>query len=80
LLSAHLVHDPPQSVSVSVPFFAPSEHVGTAHLYVAVGHTELWQSRGNRQLLAFAQGEQVGPPQSTSVSLPFLVVSLQPAP
>jgi hypothetical protein len=43
-------------------------------------HTPLWQSPATTQVLPFAQSPQDGPPQSTSVSLPFFTVSLQPAP
>jgi hypothetical protein len=39
----------------------------------------LWQSLFTKQVLPFAQGGQTGPPQSTSVSLPFLIPSLQVA-
>jgi hypothetical protein len=37
----------------------------------------LRQSRFTKQVWPFAQGGQTGPPQSTSVSLPFLMPSLQ---
>ena len=39
--------------------------------------TPLWQSEPAVQDLPVAQGAQLGPPQSTSVSAPFLTASLQ---
>ncbi len=69
---------PPQSTSVSVPFRVPSVHAADAHSFMT--HTPLVQSTPMAQvspsvhlrgLAAVAQA----PPQSTSVSVPFLTVS-----
>jgi hypothetical protein len=74
----HLEHEaPPQSMSLSLPFLTPSEHVGVAH--VPLVHTPLWQSPALPQSLPLAHflvGKQP-PPQSTSVSVPFLTLSEQ---
>jgi hypothetical protein len=73
---AHFVQLEPQSVSVSVPFFTLSSHVGVAHLPAV--HIPLWQSADTRQFLLEEHPGQV-PPQSRSVSLPFFTPSAQPA-
>src|SRR5262245_38424295 len=56
------------------PFLTPSLHAGRAHWLFA--HTELSQSRARRQRFPGEQGEHE-PPQSTSVSSPPTVLSLQ---
>jgi hypothetical protein len=71
---AHLEHDPPQSTSVSLPFFEPSEHVAVWHLSGDPEHTVLVQSAGTPHSLPSAHLEH-DPPQSTSLSMPFLTVS-----
>jgi hypothetical protein len=69
--SAHFLagaQDPPQSLSVSVPFLTVSEHVGAWHVTL---QTPLWQSLGAPQVLPFAHvfpGAQM-PPQSMSDSV-----------
>ena len=48
LVSAHFAaQEPPQSMSVSLPFFTPSAHEGTAHRLPV--QTPLTQSTGARQ-------------------------------
>jgi len=59
---------PPQSTSVSLPFFRPSKQVGVAH--VPAGHAPVVHSIDSSQCLPKPQGGQL-PPQSTSVSIPF---------
>jgi hypothetical protein len=73
----HLVQPlPPQSASVSVPFFTLSEHVGTWHLPPV--QTALVQSALAPQVLPSPHlGQPPVPPQSTSVSLPFFAKSMQ---
>jgi hypothetical protein len=74
---AHFAHEPPQSTSVSLPFFTPSVHV-PAH----GGHTLPPQS--TPVSLPFfapsvhvpAHGGHTLPPQSTPVSLPFFTPSV----
>jgi hypothetical protein len=68
--------DPPQSVSLSVPFFTPSEQLGAEQAWFV--HTPLVQSRGAAHPSPGWQREQlVAPPQSTPVSKPFFTRSLQ---
>lgn len=81
-VAAHFVVQvvpPPQSVSVSVPFFTPSGHFGTWQVLAVVPeHTPDWQSSATAQTLPFAQGAHGEvPPQSTSDSPWFLVTSEQ---
>jgi hypothetical protein len=79
LVSAHLEHEPPQSTSVSVPSFVPL-------VQLAVWHLPLVQLP-ERQSAATEQPAPTAhlfvvlqePPQSTSVSEPFLTVSLHAA-
>jgi hypothetical protein len=61
--------DPPQSTSLSVPFFTPSEHV--AAWQVPLAHTRLRQSVPTEQVSPVLQPMQMPPPQSTSVSRSF---------
>jgi hypothetical protein len=75
-----IAHEPPQSTAVSLPFLTVSVQVGAAHAPAV--QTPLAQFA---PLLAplphifpVAQGGQL-PPQSTSVSVPFLVVSAHEA-
>jgi hypothetical protein len=67
---------PPQSTSLSVPFFTPSVQLGTA-THTPVGEQiPLVQSPGTPHALPSPQrGHE--PPQSTSLSSPFLVPSSQ---
>jgi hypothetical protein len=75
LVSAHFEQTPPpQSTSVSAPFFTVSEQVGAWHL--APVHTPLEQSPPARHALPTAHPPHVPPPQSTSVSAPFFTVSV----
>ncbi|MES1171649.1 MAG: hypothetical protein ABUL77_00295 [Bacteroidota bacterium] len=70
--------EPPQSVSVSVPFRTMSVHAGTAQVRgAAVGQTPLRQPVAARHILPLAQPGQPIPPQSTSPSSPFLMPSVQ---
>jgi hypothetical protein len=64
-------------VSVSVPFFTESLQAGATQ--GSAVQTLLEQSDGWAQALVAAHGEQSAPPQSMSVSLPFLMRSVQPA-
>ena len=75
-ISYFFVHEPPQSVSVSVPFLNPSMHVGAAHMFVIGLQKPLVQSLLPLHVCPLAQSPHVGPPQSTSVSMPFFFVSI----
>jgi hypothetical protein len=73
--SAHWVeHDPPQSTSVSSPFFLVSPHVASAHAPEV--QTFSAQSPAAVQVRPGAQSAQP-PAQSMSVSVPFFTPSLQ---
>lgn len=63
---------PPQSFAVSVPLVTPSMHV--AALHAPPVQTRLAQSLAATQTFPVTHGEHE-PPQSTSVSLPFFVLS-----
>jgi hypothetical protein len=67
---------PPQSTSVSAPFFTASEHVGAWQ--VPPEQTPLTQSVGTEHAFRIAQSKH-DPPQSTSDSVPFLTLSLHAA-
>jgi hypothetical protein len=70
-----LVQLPPQSTSVSVPFFTKSVQSGAWHtLFV---HTPLAQSDGAEHAFDVSHFGHAVPPQSTSVSLPFFTPSVQ---
>ncbi len=68
---------PPQSTPISLPFCTPSEQLGLEQVLVLASHTLLTQSLALRHFLVSAQAGQVAPPQSTSVSSPFWVRSVQ---
>jgi hypothetical protein len=69
---------PPQSTAFSLPFFTPSLHEGGRQRLVVPLQTPLAQSVPALQVWSVAQREhEKGPPQSTSVSWPFLTRSLQ---
>jgi hypothetical protein len=68
------MHPPPQSTSVSAPFFLPSPHDGGVHTSFA--HTSLTQSASPTQPSLSSHGPHP-PPQSTSVSSPFFAPSEQ---
>jgi hypothetical protein len=69
---------PPQSTSVSPPFFVASAHVGAWHF--APLQTPLRQSLAAPHVRFVAHRKQlVAPPQSTSDSAPFFTESLQVA-
>jgi hypothetical protein len=75
LLSAQaLLHDPPQSMSVSLPFLTMSLHLGAWQMRPV--QTPLEQSLDAEHALPSLQALHAPPPQSMSVSLPFLTVSL----
>jgi len=78
--TAHrLVQEPPQSLSVSVPFLTPSLQLAAAHLLsIQRALAGEMQSASPLQALPIVQPPQE-PPQSTSVSSPFLALSPQPA-
>jgi hypothetical protein len=65
---------PPQSTSVSLPFFTVSVHVGAMHFDAA--HTPDAQSSGTAQARLSPQRVVHELPQSTSVSLPFFTESM----
>src|SRR5580698_1201999 len=67
---------PPQSTSVSLLFFTPSEQSG---VHVPVAHCAPAQSLSMLHVLVGPHLGQVPPPQSTSVSLPFSTPSEQVA-
>ena len=67
---------PPQSTSVSTPFFTPSVQVAAWHKPPV--QTPLWQSPVPLHLRPVPQGAQE-PPQSRSVSAPFFTPSMQVA-
>ncbi len=68
---------PPQSTSVSVPFFTPSVQVGAGGAQRPAEQLVLEQSALTPQVLPLAHLAAQLPPQSTSLSLPFLIPSLQ---
>jgi hypothetical protein len=70
--------EPPQSVSVSLPFFARS--VQLAVWQTPAVHTALAQSPLPPQSLPAAHFVEQEPPQSASLSEPFLTPSVQAAP
>jgi hypothetical protein len=75
LPSAHVGQPPPpQSTSVSVPFFTVSEHV--AAWQTRPVHTPLSQSAATAHARLAAHGVHE-PPQSTSVSVPSFILSVQ---
>jgi hypothetical protein len=67
---------PPQSTSVSSPFWMPSVHDGGTHNF-APPQTLLKQSKPTLHVFRSAHLAAHAPPQSTSVSVPFSVESLQ---
>src|SRR6266702_5347462 len=69
---------PPQSMSVSVPFFTASAQLGDWH--VPPEQTRLWQSAELPHIWPGAHAGQVPPPQSMSVSDPSLIPFTQLAP
>jgi hypothetical protein len=78
LPAAHLGQlAPPQSMSVSVPFFALSVHAGAWQKPPV--QTPLWQSAATPHTLPAVHFVQL-PPQSMSVSVAFLTPSAHVAP
>jgi hypothetical protein len=75
LFGPHGPHEPPQSVSVSGPFFLPSLHEITS---LQIPPTQLAdkQSPLAAHLPPTLHGSHAAPPQSTSVSVPFFWPSL----
>jgi hypothetical protein len=67
---------PPQSVSVSAPFFTPSLHVAGVHVFAVGSQTPLTQSPATRHLSLSAHAEHE-PPQSLSVSSASWTPSVQ---
>jgi hypothetical protein len=61
---------PPQSTSVSVPFWMPSVHEDPAAWQMPATQSALVQSLSAAHSLPVAHLGQLGPPQSTSVSVP----------
>jgi hypothetical protein len=80
LFAGEPAHEPPQSTAVSLPFFTPSPQVGAAQAPAV--QTPLRQfppaPAPGPHMRPGARGGQ-GPPQSTSVSLPFFTLSVQAA-
>jgi hypothetical protein len=73
---AHFVEQPPpQSTSVSVPFFTLSVQSGAWHTLLV--HTPDWQSAATTHAFVAAHFVEQLPPQSTSVSVPFFTPSVQ---
>jgi hypothetical protein len=74
-----VVHvEPPQSTSVSEPFWTPSGQAAAVQVCAELLHRRLTQSPSIRQALVSAHRvAQFGPPQSTSVSLWFFTESGQ---
>jgi hypothetical protein len=71
---------PPQSMSVSFWFLVESLHVAVWQVLVVVPvQTKLTQSVPTRHVLPLPHGEQLPPPQSMAVSLPFFTPSVHPA-
>jgi hypothetical protein len=70
----HGAQEPPQSMHSSSPFRTPSAQLGAMH--VAPTQTRDTQSELTRQCLPVAHFGQKPPPQSTSVSVPFLMSSV----
>jgi hypothetical protein len=68
---------PPQSLSVSVPFFAPSPHPGAAHVPLGAQNAVV-QPDPAVHFAPMPHGPQL-PPQSTSVSSPFATASVHVA-
>src|SRR3989338_8916729 len=68
---------PPQSTSVSAPFCALSLQVAIGGLHMSDTQLLETQSVFAEQESRLAQAGQVPPPQSTSVSAPFCIPSLQ---
>ena len=66
---------PPQSTSLSAPFFTLSVQLAAWHLLPK--QIALWQSLACAQARGAAHLGHMGPPQSTSVSRAFFAVSLQ---
>jgi hypothetical protein len=71
--TAHAGHDPPQSTSVSVPFFTVSVHVGLAQSLFL--QRPLVQSPSTPHPEPTGQRGHALPPQSTPDSLPFFTLS-----
>jgi hypothetical protein len=65
--------DPPQSMSLSLPFFTPSAQLGAWHRPAV--QSRLAQSPFPPQVLPGAHAVQRDPPQSTSLSPAFCVPS-----
>src|SRR5690348_10465798 len=79
LPSAHFPHvPPPQSTSVSAPFFILSLQVAAA-VQTLPAHVALEQSAATRHALPSWHGGHIPPPQSTSVSAPSFIMFPQPA-
>ena len=68
-------HGPPQSTSVSLPFLTLSLHEGALHTFVPGSQTPSMQSVPTRHARLVMHLPQAAPPQSMSVSLPFLTPS-----
>ena len=69
---------PPQSTSVSVPFFNPSVEEGGKHSFVpVVSQRTLSQSASLPQPCPVAHFVAQEPPQSVPVSSPFFTMSMQ---
>jgi hypothetical protein len=75
---AHLVvHEPPQSTSLSLPSSTPSRQLDATHTSLSTLHQADAQSALCTHFCLSAHGMQVAPPQSTSVSSPSITPSVQ---
>jgi hypothetical protein len=68
---------PPQSTSVSVPSTTPFEQEAAAATHAPPVQSSVAQSTARAHACPAVQGEQMGPPQSASVSCPFRTPSAQ---
>jgi hypothetical protein len=68
---------PPQSTSVSLPFFTPSVQLAAEQVFKVGSQTLSTQSDPTRHVSPSAHGEHVAPPQSTSVSSASFTPSAQ---
>src|SRR5262245_62034016 len=80
-----MLHSVPQSIDGSPPFRIPSSQLAGEQIFLGVSASRsstqilLSQSRSVRHSWLVPQGPHTGPPQSSSVSLPFCTPSSQRA-
>src|SRR5687768_12494188 len=79
--SSHVApHEPPQSTSVSSPSCMSFAQVGSTQMSAMSSHVIETQSSPSMQPSPTSQSSGHEPPQSTSVSSPFCMSSLQSPP